>query len=150
MFGEEFRRRALLCRLPRNRLRPILAELERRRVFRVWPGAPGTVETVGLVASKQRLNVVENALLAPKRDSDRLERVPAARGSFERADARHFPTFIHWHSPLGEIIDRSRRVGICAARARYSGRPAFSIPAVSQSSMSLRQNPEAKRRKDER
>src|SRR6201999_1822482 len=87
MFGEEFRPRPLVCRLPGDCLRSVLAELERRGVLGIGPGAARTVEPIGLVLVEQRLGALDHDLLPAQRHGHRTQRVPAASGMVVFANA---------------------------------------------------------------
>src|SRR5580698_2366803 len=64
MSGEEFEGASIRGCFPCDRLATILAIFERRCVFRIGPGAAGTVETSRLVHVRQRRHAVyRDALL---------------------------------------------------------------------------------------
>ena len=79
--GEKFRRGAFGGGLPRHGLGAVLAELERRGVFRVGPGAAGTVEPDRLVHPVQRFHRTRHIHLLPDRAGDRAQRTPTTGGS---------------------------------------------------------------------
>ena len=85
--GEELRADVLGGRLPRHRLRAVLAEFERRGVLRVGPRAARAVEAVGLVRLEQGLGTLHDHLLFAERRRDGLQRPPAAGGGVVIGDA---------------------------------------------------------------
>src|SRR5579863_3052978 len=92
---EEFRGDTLGRRFPRDRLRAILAELERGSVLLVRPCTAGTIEAIGLIRPKKRdwgrdaLHLLAHGL------SGRPQRTPAARGSVVGPDTWYFTSRGH-------------------------------------------------------
>ena len=78
--GEHIGRGALAGRLPGHRLGSVLAELERRGVLGIGPGAAGAVEALRLVGAQQGGGARDHRLLAGQHAGHRLQRVPASGG----------------------------------------------------------------------
>src|SRR5436309_1662255 len=80
MVAEKGGRGALAGGLPGHGLGAVLAELERRGVFRVRPGAAGAVEALGLVGAEQGAPALDHRLLTRQHARDRAQGAPAAGG----------------------------------------------------------------------
>ena len=94
--GEEFRRDALLRRLPGDGLGAVLAELEGGGVFLVRPGAARAVEAVGLVRAQQQRRRLGDVHLLGDRLGRRPQGAPSARRRVVAVDARNVAFFHVW------------------------------------------------------
>ena len=75
---EDFRCRALGGGLGSHGLGAVLAELERRAMVPVGPGAAGAVEAVGLVGRQQGTRPLDRDVLLRQVAADALQRIPTA------------------------------------------------------------------------
>src|SRR5690606_8049251 len=78
MFAEKSRRRAPVSRLPGDRLHTILAKFEGRTMFRITPGATGTIKPVGLVGLEKRARAGERSAACQQLLAAAFQRAPSA------------------------------------------------------------------------
>jgi hypothetical protein len=86
MRGKELRRRPFGCRLPRNGFGPVLAELERRCMLRVRPGAARTIEPMRLIHGEQAARLLDDGLLATDSVRNGFESTPSCGCALVIAD----------------------------------------------------------------
>ena len=77
--------------LPRHRLGPVLAKLERGGVLRVRPGAAGAVESLWLVGVQEGAAPLQDRRLILQRLTDRFDGTPTPGGLLVATDPRNRP-----------------------------------------------------------
>ena len=105
MRGEEFEVRPLARRFPSHRLGAILAELERRGMTRIGPGAAGTIKALRLVYAAQSACLAVEGHLRTQSARHGLQCTPAAGRTAVGAYTRDLLVFSH-RSPA---LDRNYR-----------------------------------------
>src|SRR5882724_6695891 len=94
MSCEELRRRPFGRRLPCDSLGSVLAELERRGMFRIGPGAAWAIEPVRLVHAKETASLLYDSHLTANGICHSFQSAPARRRTFVVTDTRNF-VFAH-------------------------------------------------------
>src|ERR1700693_6106805 len=87
MGGKECRCCPFSRRFPRDGLGAVLAELERRGMFRIRPGAARTIEPVRLVHGEKTMRLFHNCHLTANGIGHGFQSAPSCGGSFVIADA---------------------------------------------------------------
>src|SRR5258708_6273110 len=87
MRGEKFRRCAFGCRLPGDRLDAVLAEFERRGMFRIGPRTAGAIESVRLVHAEETASFLYDGPLTANGIGHGFQRAPPRCGALVLANA---------------------------------------------------------------
>src|SRR5882724_10026600 len=94
MSCKELRRRPFGRRLPCDSLGAVLAELERRGMFRIGPGAARAIEPVRLVHAQETASLLDDSHLAANGICDSFQSAPPRRRTLVVSNTRNI-VFAH-------------------------------------------------------
>src|ERR1700676_1042429 len=101
--GEKFRGCAFGCRLPGDSLDAVLAELERRGMFRIGPGAAGAIQPVRLADSEETASLPYDGPLTANGIGHGFQRAPPRCSSGVLTYPRNF-VFAHCAPHVAEML----------------------------------------------